>query len=549
MEGKDHVDNNNDGKRLSPPVALPNDDWWLRNDLPDLETYDPQFLWNQDTEDGTANEPASVVGPYGPHLTSISGGGWTYSAAGEAAPESDTPAYTGMTLGRDYEHTPLVNRTDHGDFPNNFSGMGLYSDQQTNANASNNFIDHHPDLPPSQVGFPDLPDHTSSEDPIFWDNYVQSSYDAPPPASYTTQSLGDRPTAHSTMQAPHPQMSPAAEVPRRPRRRRQASTGSQTPEASRIKRQCAGCDKSFYVSKDPDKLRCTRCYDKHVKHSAGHTTYNFDPNANVDNAWLTLYPQIAPLGLAGDDVDVAKTFDQDYCRRLIEAISQPYTSDQSGSKEDQQRVVQQTKLNRKPFDSTQYRDDLVNARIRFLFQIALSYHAGGPSMYDTGGDNSGYGEDKTMKFSDRMERIIQLLTTDKDIAMDVIEGRGVTALVHNPNKYERRKRDNKKSNDTKQDLQEKGKRLLNGSGGGSMPPSGNLGSMLEAAVGDSALPNINNSNNNVQPDFAAQFSGENFAAALQNQLAHSSGGMAEGGGLGDYIEEFESYAPGRMPGT
>lgn len=31
-------------------------------------------------------------------------------------------------------------------------------------------------------------------------------------------------------------------------------------------------------------------------------------------------------------------------------------------------------------------------------------------MYDTGGDNSGYGEDRTMKFSDRMERIIQLLT-------------------------------------------------------------------------------------------------------------------------------------------
>ena len=113
----------------------------------------------------------------------------------------------------------------------------------------------------------------------------------------------------------------------------------------------------------------------------------------------------------------------------------------------------------------------MNARIRFLFHIALSYHAGGPSLYDTGGDNSGYGEDRTMKFSERIERIIQLLRFDKDIAMDVIEGRGVTALVHNPNKYERRKRDNKKSNDTKQDLQEKGKQLHMIEAGASASPA------------------------------------------------------------------------------
>lgn len=63
-----------------------------------------------------------------------------------------------------------------------------------------------------------------------------------------------------------------------------------------------------------------------------------------------------------------------------------------------------------------------------------------------------------MIFSARIERIIKLLTVsfavltlahfqlaatditlqlDKDIAMDVIEGRGVKALVYNPNKYER----------------------------------------------------------------------------------------------------------------
>jgi hypothetical protein len=179
----------------------------------------------------------------------------------------------------------------------------------------------------------------------------------------------------------------------------------------------------------------------------------------IENAWQRLYPKIEPLAPAGDDVQSAKENEPDYIRRLIEAVSTPYTSDGTGIKEDQQRLAQQSKMNKKPFDSTQYRDDLVNARIRFLFHIAVSYHAGGPSLYDLGGDNAGYGEDRTMKFSERIERIIQLLRLDKDIAMDVIEGRGVTALVHNPNKYQRRKRDNKKSNDTKQDLQEKGRQL------------------------------------------------------------------------------------------
>jgi hypothetical protein len=232
-----------------------------------------------------------------------------------------------------------------------------------------------------------------------------------------------------------------------------------TPEPSRVKKQCAGCEKPFYSSKDPNGLRCTRCFDKHVKHTAGHTTYVFDPEMTIERAWRRLYPDIEPLAPAGDDVEAAKANELDYIRRLIEAVSIPYTSDGTGTKEDQQRLAQQSKMNKKPFDSTQYRDDLVNARIRFLFHIAVSYHAGGPSLYDTGGDNSGYGEDRTMKFSERIERIIQLLRLDKDIAMDVIEGRGVTALVHNPNKYQRRKRDNKKSNDTKQDLQEKGKQL------------------------------------------------------------------------------------------
>lgn len=155
---------------------------------------------------------------------------------------------------------------------------------------------------------------------------------------------------------------------KRTRRRRRASTTSTgAPDASRVKKQCAGCEKTFYTSKDADKLRCTRCYDKHVKHTAGHKIYAFNPDMNIEQAWNRLYPPVEALSPAGDDVQMARANEHDYVRRLMEAVSQPYTSNHSGSKEDQQRVAQQSKLNRKPFDSIQYRDDLVNARIRFLF--------------------------------------------------------------------------------------------------------------------------------------------------------------------------------------
>jgi hypothetical protein len=315
-----------------------------------------------------------------------------------------------------------------------------------------------------------------------------------------------------------------------------------TPEPSRLKKQCAGCEKAFYSSKDPNGLRCTRCYDKHVKHTAGHTVYTFDPEMTIDHAWRRLYPNIAPLAPSGDDVETARGNEQDYIRRLVEAVSIPYTSDGSGTKEDQQR-----KLNKKPFDSMQYRDDLVNARIRFLFHIALSYHAGGPSLYDTGGDNSGYGEDRTMKFSERIERIIQLLRLDKDIAMDVIEGRGVTALVHNPNKYERRKRDNKKSNDTKQDLQEKGKQLHMLEAGASASPA----PPSEPALGQHV--NLQTHMSSAHDSFLAD---HGMSAQTQHSFSDlrmpgfSGGLLSEGDGGTEAttanLGELEGYVPARF---
>jgi hypothetical protein len=350
-------------------------------------------------------------------------------------------------------------------------------DGEQTFNTTNDFTDPHLLQHLSQFGSGDLADHPFPGFSFNSHTHVPATLPLPTCNSGTFTS----PTMDAnTAQAIIPPSSPHTEPSKRTRRRRPASMGSRdTPEASRLKRRCAGCDKNFYTSKDPEAMRCSRCYDKHVKHTAGHRTYVFDPEMTIDHAWRRLYPEVEPLAPPDDDVEASKANEQDYIRRLLEAVSVPYTSDGSGSKEDSQRVAQQAKLNKKPFDSTQYRDDLINARLRFLFHIALSYHAGGPSLYDTGGDNSGYGEDRTMKFSERIERIIQLLTFDKDIAMDVIEGRGVTALVHNPNKYERRKRDNKKSNDTKQDLQEKGKQLHLLESGASASPA----PLMEPALG------------------------------------------------------------------
>lgn len=392
---------------------------------------------------------------------------------GHNDPTSRNDAHSGT--GFDYRDLNDATVNGYGDpnpYDNFFTDLEMSHDGQTifDFSASDNFTHPFPNQDLPQFGSGNLTDHPFPEFHLSSHTHVVSP--APLPAhisgTFTTPNM-DANTTQPTLRP----TSPAMDLSKRSRGRRAASMDSHdTPEPSRVKKQCAGCEKAFYSSKDPDGLRCTRCYDKHVKHTAGHTTYVFDPDMTIDHAWRRLYPNIEPLAPAGDDVEAAKANELDYIRRLIEAVSMPYTSDGSGSKEDQQRLAQQSKMNKKPFDSTQYRDDLVNARIRFLFHIAISYHAGGPSLYDLGGDNSGYGEDRTLKFSERIERIIQLLRLDKDISMDVIEGRGVTALVHNPNKYQRRKRDNKKSNDTKQDLQEKGKQLH----------------MLEATASASASP-------------------------------------------------------------
>lgn len=231
---------------------------------------------------------------------------------------------------------------------------------------------------------------------------------------------------------------------------------SYIPQSSGIRRrhECEDCPKGFFVCNDPARLRCNRCYAKWVKRNAGPPVYNFDASIDTPAAQTILWPAMECIThIEDDDVDLHRTYDAYYVSQLCRAVSTPYTGDE------ERLAQQQKKLNQKPFDSQQYSAPMVNARLRILFETAVSYHAGGPMFYDVGGDNNGYGEDRGLTFSGRMNFILEILAANKDVAMDVIEGRGVTAFVRNPAKFVARKRDNKTSNTNKEKFNKLGKEV------------------------------------------------------------------------------------------
>ena len=276
----------------------------------------------------------------------------------------NTDVPPGFAYGYYRQHGAAVNDPQDAASWGFFGDPGMPDGQQTIASATYDTVDPRLRHTLPQMGSADPTDHSAFTFPGSINTQNWPAYPMPQ-TGLTTRNLMDPTTSRdmastSTVLPPDP-------LKRTRRRRRESTASSGAPDASRVKKSCAGCEKAFYTSKDPDRLRCTRCYDKHVKHTAGHTTYTFNPDMSIDQAWNRLYPPVEALSPKGDDVETGRTNEQDYVRRLVEAVSTPYTSDQSGSKEDQQRVAQQVKMNKKPFDSIQYRDDLVNARIRFLF--------------------------------------------------------------------------------------------------------------------------------------------------------------------------------------
>ncbi|KAK3706959.1 hypothetical protein LTR37_012458 [Vermiconidia calcicola] len=195
---------------------------------------------------------------------------------------------------------------------------------------------------------------------------------------------------------------------------------------------------------------CSRHLTKWERNNAGPPAFSFPSGIwSFDDAKRDVYPRLPPAKIEDDDVDLSENFANDTVRRFVDAASTPYVNGSAYHifHERQQQV----------FNGKFFKNDEVNKRMRFLYQAVLVFHIGGETVYPEGGDNGGYGKaDKSMKFSERLDKIIELLKLDKRVCMDVVEGRGVTALVATPDKYEKRKTQNKDSNAKKQKKQRLG---------------------------------------------------------------------------------------------
>lgn len=200
---------------------------------------------------------------------------------------------------------------------------------------------------------------------------------------------------------------------------------------------------------------CKRHQDKWKRNNAPPPVFTYLPGIHsYEIARNVVYPEFQPLNLNGDDVHNEDFYRDDWVRRFIDAANQPYMQNFGNDYHD--FLLRQQKV----FNGKGFNNETVNVRMRFLYQAAYVLHAGGQQVYPDGGDNGGYGRtDKSQRFSDRLIRLIDILSRDKRVCMDVIEGRGVTAFVCNPEKYEKRKTQNKDSNERKQKKQMLGDRV------------------------------------------------------------------------------------------
>lgn len=287
-------------------------------------------------------------------------------------PHSNAPYYCGPTYDQRILSGPPVNSPAHARPPDTYGDPISSHGGQTTAHATFNLHDFDPTLTLPHLGSHLEPHHSGHQDIYSNPHYAPHALYPPPSLGNMGDPLRDPALEQSNMLPMWTTASSPPTAPKSSRKRRRCSTESfQAVEQQRVGKQCAGCDKPFGTSKDPERLRCSRCYDKFVKNNAGHTTYTFDPNFTLEHAWQSLYPHFASLRLPGDDVGSEIGNEQHYLRRLVDAITEPYFSDGSDSKEDRQRVAQQTKLNKKPYDSKQYTNVLINARVRFLWVCNL----------------------------------------------------------------------------------------------------------------------------------------------------------------------------------
>lgn len=272
-------------------------------------------------------------------------------------------------------------------------------------------------------------------------------------------------------------------------------------------KQCPSCPKRFIPSEKNGGSRCTRCQKKHERSIRGPKAYTMDALVpDFDAARNEVYPHLPPLNIPNDDVYTwMQAWDSENIAvgRLLTAVTKVYDSPSSSSSESPSAAIapernrsedaprrssrrastsssparsddQSQQLHLNPgeapdmsdfylrqqdfFNKKNFDNHTVNVRLRLLYRAILTYHAGGPSVYPSGGDNAGYNtKDTTSTFSVRFQAIEDVLRLDKRVVSDVVEGRGVCALVQDPWGYERRKTDNETSNRKKKGLHNLGK--------------------------------------------------------------------------------------------
>ena len=206
--------------------------------------------------------------------------------------------------------------------------------------------------------------------------------------------------------------------------------------------------------------------------------------ASTEELSSALFPEIPPMVYEGDGHDdwrAHESHEEAWVERLIQAANTEYTGsyDETAELELDERErqnkarvranarKQQIDYNHKPFEESSkawYTNDWVNRRFRLMFRSVLVFHKGGRLIYPVGGSNNGYGENRKLKMSERLSFIERVFQNDKRVVMDMIEGRGVTALVVNPTRFAERKDSNNKCNQNKkrkaQDLEVDGSKSI-----------------------------------------------------------------------------------------
>ncbi|KAF2861705.1 hypothetical protein K470DRAFT_269532 [Piedraia hortae CBS 480.64] len=248
--------------------------------------------------------------------------------------------------------------------------------------------------------------------------------------------------------------------------------------------QCVKC-----VKKDPPvkswykhtpatgEHHCRRCLEAENKRRMSVHTPHWDyiPSRsgfmNADGAIYARWPSIELDDGRQDDWRLVQNQEEFWVRRFIHAVEAPFQQGlaQQGGEHDEADVKwlqeQQVAINKAQHEKSTaqwFTSEWVTTRLVMLFYAVLNLHRGGRRPYPQGGNNSGFGQiDKRLTCTERLRRVEHLLTLDKRIAINVIDGNHVNALAENPDAVRKRKTLNRKTNVKKAKLQLLGKQEMN----------------------------------------------------------------------------------------